>query len=122
MSHFFFFLGFSTLLVHEMDAVRRAEWRILLGFLKLRDETAYRVFTAVHVPLNAAICWFLFTKPTAHSSLNIPLVRALDAYFLLHVGLHWLFRHHKHYHFSSVFSKTLIGLAGLCGALDLLLG
>ncbi|WP_035558463.1 DUF6713 family protein [Hymenobacter sp. IS2118] len=121
MNHLLFFLGLSTILVHEMDAVRLAEWRILLGFLKLSDSVGYVVFTAVHIPLYVAMFWFLFNKPTLPGTLNMPLVRALEVFFILHAGLHWFFRHHKHYHFTSAFSKILIGLPALCGALDLAL-
>ena len=51
MENVIFFLCFSTLLVHEMDAVKQAEWRVLLGFLELSDAAKYVVFKAVHVPL-----------------------------------------------------------------------
>ena len=55
MSHPFFFLGFTVLLVHEMDAVRLGEWRIFPLLRSLRDETAYAAFTALHVPIYALL-------------------------------------------------------------------
>ena len=121
MENFLFLLGLSTILVHEMDAVRLAEWRILLGFLRLSDEMGYLVFTALHLPLYLLLFWFLFDTTTTPASLNSALIRGLDGFFILHVGLHWAFRNHRHYQCTSRFSTLLIGIPGLCGALDLAL-
>ncbi|HKL32571.1 MAG TPA: DUF6713 family protein [Tangfeifania sp.] len=35
MENIFFYFGLAALLVHEMDALKRNEWRIFLGLLKL---------------------------------------------------------------------------------------
>jgi hypothetical protein len=43
----------------------------------------------------------------------------LSAFFIVHVVLHLLFLRHPLNQFSSPFSWLLIGGAGLCGALDL---
>ena len=120
MDNLLFFIGLSTLFVHEMDAVRLAEWRILLGFLHLSDDNGYLLFTALHVPLYAVILYFL-VDTTVPSGLNTAMVRGLDVFFVIHVGLHWAFRNHRHYRFTSIFSKVLIGLPGVCGVLDLAL-
>jgi len=45
----------------------------------------------------------------------------LDIFFIVHVGLHLLFRDHPDYHFHTAFSWFLIIGAGVAGALDLLL-
>ena len=55
--NFFFWTGFSTLLVHEMDAVRLKEWRILPLLSRLDDRRGFAVFTLVHVPIyKSAVC------------------------------------------------------------------
>jgi len=50
----------SLLFLHEMDAVRNAEWKMFV-ILKDMDETkAYRIFTLLHLPLYAALLCMLF--------------------------------------------------------------
>lgn len=113
--HLFFFLGLALLLTHECDAVRCSEWRIFPLLARLDDRTGYQVFTMAHVPLYLAIFAGLF----AAGGLNTTLVFALDLFFMIHVGLHWLLRNHPQNRFGSPFSWILIGGAGLAGALDL---
>lgn len=113
----FFFLGLSLILTHELDAVRQREWRIFPLLARLNDEAGFAVFTALHVPLFLAILWGVFA-----GGLNRPVADALSAFFVIHVGLHLLALRHRENRFTSVLSWALIGGAGLCGALDLLLG
>lgn len=35
MENIFFYLGLAALLVHEMDAIKRKEWRMFPGLSKL---------------------------------------------------------------------------------------
>lgn len=80
----------------------------------MREEAAYVVFTALHVPLYLLLLWGLF------GGVNLGLVVALDAFFIVHAFLHLFLRKHPNHLFSSWFSWTLIlGAAGF-GAADLL--
>lgn len=55
--NFFFWTGFSTLLVHEMDAVQLKEWRILPLLSRLDDRRGFAVFTLVHIPIYILLLW-----------------------------------------------------------------
>jgi len=115
MRHFFL-LRFCFLLVHELDAIRRQEWRLFPGFSRMRDEAGFRLFTALHLPLYALLLWGLYDAGSA----NRALIVALDLFFIVHLLLHLLLRQLPGNEFGSRFSKMLFWGAGLCGALDLL--
>jgi hypothetical protein len=112
--HLFFLLGFCLLLVHEMDAVRCKEWRVLPLTSWMEDEAGYHVFTALHVPLYALLLWGLFG-----GGANRGLVVGLDVFFVVHVLLHLIFYNHPENRFGSIFSYVLIFGAGLFGATDI---
>ena len=44
-----FYSGLSLFMLHEMDAIRRQEWRIFFFLSKLKEETAYAVFSILHL-------------------------------------------------------------------------
>jgi hypothetical protein len=113
-----FFIGFALLVCHELDAVAQAEWRLLPILEHLPDDQAFRAFVALHVPLFAILFWL-----TGHRSTLIRLRSqlAVDAFMVIHVGLHALFVDHEHYAFHSVLSESLIYGAGLFGLLHLTL-
>ncbi len=115
MNHFFFSLGFTLLLVHEMDAIRLREWRIFPLLRNLRDEAGYAAFTSLHVPIYA----LLFVGLFGGDGKNNALIAGLDAFFIIHVVLHVILRNHPENHFRSAFSWSLILGAGACGVLDL---
>lgn len=119
LNHFFFFVGLSLLLTHEMDAVRLAEWRLFLFLSKMREEQAYTVFTALHIPLYVLLFWGL--TQNSDGGINQNLVIGIDAFCVIHVFLHMLFIRHKEYQFHSVFSKLLIIGAGIAGGADIVL-
>jgi hypothetical protein len=116
--HFFFYAGLSLLLAHEMDAVRLKEWRLFVFLSGMREETAYTVFTAIHVPIY--LCVFLALLGSASGDAH-HLIIGLNLFFIVHVLLHILFLKHPHYQFRTVFSWVLIAGCGVCGALDLLM-
>ncbi len=117
MSHPFFFLGFALLLVHEMDAVRLGEWRIFPLLRSLRDEAGYAAFAALHVPIYALLLAGLFGGGGASSALIV----GMDAFFVVHVALHVVFRNHPENRFGSAFSWSLIAGSGACGLVDLVI-
>ncbi|NJO83864.1 MAG: hypothetical protein HC828_14445 [Blastochloris sp.] len=100
-----------------MDAIRLKEWRIFIFLSDMREEMAYLVFTAIHVPMYILFFWGLFG---AASDINRNLIIGSNLFFIVHVLLHLLFFKHPHYQFKSVFSWGLILGCGLCGAIDLL--
>ena len=75
----------------------------------------YVAFTALHVPVYA----LLFMGLLGDEGKDDALIAGLDAFFLVHVLLHVVFRSHPDNRFGSAFSCALIPAAGACGLLDL---
>jgi hypothetical protein len=113
----FFCLALSLLLAHEMDAVRRREWRLLPLLARVPDgEAAHALFTALHVPIYALLLWGLLTG----GATSARVVAGLDIFCVVHLGLHLLFLRHPLYEFRSPLSWALIAGAAIAGAIDLL--
>ena len=109
-----YYLGVALLVTHELDAVRHHEWRLFAFLRPLGDQTAYRVFILVHVPLFVLFLWM-----AAHPAWWFTVF--VDLFLVVHVGLHYLFRNHPLYEFRGRFSHGLIAGAGVMGALHLVL-
>ena len=92
---------------HELDAVKRHEWRVLPLLRTLPDAVGEQVFIWAHIPLFAAI---LMTAADDGIRLGVAV------FAVLHVGLHVLFRRHPAYEFNNPSSWALILLTGAIGA------
>ena len=106
-----FYLAFSVLLAHELDAMHKREWRLLFILRTLPEEKARRAFVMAHVPLVALLLW-LVANPieTVSSWTRI----GLDVFMILHAGLHWRLENHSEYRFTTLHSRLLIyGTAAL---------
>jgi hypothetical protein len=117
MENYFFFVGLSFILTHEMDAIKCQEWTILPLLSKLNEKTGYFVFTAIHVPLYFLLFWGLYGK----NRLNPGVITGLDLFFTVHVFLHILFLKHPRNQFKSAFSWIIILGAGIAGLMDIIL-
>lgn len=97
----------AALLTHELDAVKRHEWRVLPLTSFLPERWGEQIFIWIHVPLIWAIlAWS-----------GVPGFRlGLSLFAVVHVGLHWLYRRHPAYEFNNPSSWALILLAGVFGA------
>lgn len=110
VSRILFLSVLTFLVVHELDAVRQQEWRFFFAPVPVSDDTAYRVFTTLHVPLFVLVLWFL----------ESPLLQVGVAGFaLLHGILHFLLRTHPLLAFESWFSWLWIVGAAALAALQL---
>ena len=107
-----YFLTLALLTTHEIDAVKRHEWRLLPGLSRLNDEDGFNWFTALHVPLFFLI--FYFSDTLGFRS-------GLAIFALAHGVVHWLLRTHPLYEFHNWLSKSLIFGAALSGAVYLML-
>lgn len=112
----FFWIGFSALLVHEMDAVRLREWRILPVLSRLNDQRGFAVFTLAHIPLYVLLFLGLSSEIAAGGKGNLML--GLDWFMVIHVGLHFLLRNLPRNEFKTVFSWLIIAGTGLAGGID----
>ena len=55
MKKFTFYLGLSTLLTHELDAMSNHEWRVLPLIRVLPDNIGMLVFVAINVPIASGL-------------------------------------------------------------------
>lgn len=115
--HFFFFVGLAFILTHELDAIKQHEWRIFPLTFWLPEKQGYLVFTVLHIFLFVPLFLALYTT----DGINKSLIRGLDIFFIVHVGLHLLLLAHPKNEFKSAFSWFLIVGAGLSGLSDLVL-
>ncbi|MEM7345242.1 MAG: DUF6713 family protein [Chloroflexota bacterium] len=112
-TNFFFYLAVSFILTHEMDAIRVKEWRMFIGLSSLKEEAAYTIFTALHVPLYLLLFLGIFGIASR------TVIWALDSFFVIHLFLHILFTRHPNNQFTSILSWVLIIGAAVSGGIDL---
>ena len=113
MAEFYFWSMLAVLLTHELDAIRRHEWRIMPLINLLSDKAGEQTFIWSHVPLLFLIFWF--SRDGAASGF----AQFLSGFSIVHIGLHWMFRNHPANEFNNSGSWGLILLAGALGALHL---
>ena len=116
MQNLLFYLGFATLMAHELDAMTQAEWRLLFILRGLPEATAETAFVLLHIPLVAGLLWL-----TNH---EVPEIKrwsriAIAAFLAIHAALHKRLDHHPLYSFDSALSVGLIYGGGLLGLLYL---
>ena len=50
----------ALLFAHEMDAVRKQEWKMFIVLKDMKNEKAYLVFLSLQIPLYTAVLMLLF--------------------------------------------------------------
>lgn len=110
-----FTLGLSFLFIHEMDAIRCKEWRMFPGLSRLGDRPAEAIFILAHIPLIAAILYFIFQDTTSGL-----VATALSCFMVIHFVIHLLCLKHMQNEFKGFISWLIIFGAGGCGLAALL--
>ena len=110
-----FAAGLSLLLVHEMDAICRQEWKMFVVLKRMGEEKAFYVFLLLHIPLYIALFLLLL------SDYQVAGYYVTDVFLAFHLLLHWLFRKHPANNFTGRISKAIIVSSGLLGVLHLAL-
>ena len=102
---FAFYLAFSGLLAHELDAVHKHEWRLLFLLRKMPDESARQAFVLIHIPVIAVLLWLISypDEPVGYWT-----VVSLDLFMVVHAVLHWRLSNHPNYEFRTTHSRLLI--------------
>jgi len=114
MQDFLYYATVGALFTHELDAVKRHEWRVLPLIRSLPERIGEQVFMWIHAPLFALLLW-------GGDGESASVTRVwLAAFAIAHIGLHFLFRRHPAYEFNNSSSWGLILLTGLLGAIYLL--
>lgn len=112
MEQIIFLHGVAFLLLHELDAIERQEWRFFFGWTGLGDQNAYRLFTAAHLPLFGLI---LASLPDTRFQVG------MDIFLVLHALAHYLLRNHRLIRFNNRFSQVWIYGGAALGIIHLLL-
>jgi hypothetical protein len=114
-SDLLFFTAVSALLLHEMDAIDKKEWRLLFVLRRLPDDGALRWFIVLHFPLFVALMALV-----AASSPTLRWVEGgVDAFLIVHAGLHEGLGWRGERAFANAFSRWLIWSAAALGALHM---
>jgi len=109
-----YWLMVAALFTHELDAVKRHEWRILPLLRNLPDSVGEQTFVWMHLPGFFLIFWF--SQQGAGSIFAI----GLSAFAIIHVGLTWLLQKHPAFEYNNPSSWLLICLTGLLGGFHIL--
>lgn len=113
MSTLLFYLMLSFLFTHELDAIKRHEWRVMPAISSLSEKVGEQLFIWLHIPLFVVILWFGTSNPNSAFS------QCLSGFSMIHIGLHWAFRNHPAYEFNNFSSRLLILGTGVFGAAHL---
>ena len=111
-----FVFNFSLLLLHEMDAIRVKEWKMFVVLKSMREETAYLVFSIVHLPLYFVV---IFAVSHAFSSGYTLVYLLTDVFLIAHMVVHFLFRRNAANGFTSAYSNILIYAMGILASVHL---
>ncbi len=114
LSQILFYLMLAFFFTHELDAVKRHEWRLLPKISFLPDHIVERIFIWLHIPLFLMI--FYYAAGEVNSGFNL----FLSGFSVVHAGGHWLFRKHPACEFNNPTSWTLISATGIFGALHII--
>lgn len=112
----FFLAGLTLILLHELDAIRCHEWRMMPGLSNLPEDKAMFIFLMAHVP----IFYWIFWQLTSNEDLMI-FRTGFDYFLIIHLVLHLLFLKHPKNEFTDWFSWTIIIGAAICGLGDLMM-
>lgn len=111
-----FYIGLTLFFIHEMDAVRRNEWKMFIFLSSLRSKMGYLVFSLLHIPIVFLIFWGLFS---ANQDFKHYLMMFLNLFFIIHFFLHLAFIRHPNNEFRSIFSWVIIALMLLMGIIGI---
>lgn len=110
MLDFLYYSMVAAFFTHELDAVKRHEWRVLPILRNLPEKVGEQTFIWLHVPLFILLLLLGDGEPVNGSRI------ALSVFAVVHVWLHWVYRKHVAYEFNNPSSWGLIILTGVMGA------
>ncbi|MCP4305155.1 MAG: hypothetical protein GY788_09835 [bacterium] len=111
-----YYLMVASFFTHELDAVKRREWRIIPGLNLLSDRASEQLFIWLHIPISALL--LLGGDSDPWGAVRI----CLSVFAVVHVGLHWLYRNNPANEFNNLTSWTLILGTGVLGVVYLSVG
>jgi hypothetical protein len=118
LKNYLFIMNISLLILHEMDAIRRKEWKLFVVLKNMNEERGYLVFSLLHLPLCFLILYFIMNNSGPYYR-TFTLV--VNIFLVFHGGIHLLFRNKSGNEFSGVYSYMMILFMSLIAALQLAL-
>ncbi|HPV40220.1 MAG TPA: hypothetical protein PKX40_03510 [Spirochaetota bacterium] len=118
LKNYLFILTVSLLILHEMDAIRRKEWKLFVVLKDMTEERGYLVFSILHLPLCFVILYFIMNTGSAYYNI---FTIVINGFLIFHGVIHLLFRNKKANEFSGTYSYVIIFLMSVLGALQLAL-
>jgi hypothetical protein len=117
MENIYFCIAISFLFIHELDAIKAKEWRLFIILKDLKEEHAYSIWLALHLPL------FLFPLLIISDFFQTEngnfMKNGINIFLILHLFIHFSFRKHKEYQFKTLQSNIYIVLTSVFAILDL---
>ncbi len=109
---YFMLTALAALLIHEADAVRCKEWRMLPGLDSLSDRFGRLAFQYLHFPLYLALLYYALLAPSAGFDIGF------GVFGMLHLVAHLFFLRHPANRFLEVQSWLwIVAFAGSGAAL-----
>jgi len=105
MADSLFFVGVSLLLMHEMDAIDKEEWRLMFVLRKLPRERALRWFITLHFPIFVGLLFLVAAGPSATTRW---VEGGVDLFLIVHAVLHENLSRTGDESFANSYSHTVI--------------
>jgi len=93
----------SLFILHEMDAVKTREWKMMFGINRLNDNAGHIVFTALHFLLFMIIFYLM-------DCYLYNMLIAVSILLIIHQFMHIIFRNHIQNRMNNLFSRIIIFL------------
>lgn len=94
--------------LHEMDAVRCKEWKLMKFICDINDELAYRIFNIFHLPLYLV---YILVVLTAADTYLYNFFIGFNIFLIFHAILHYYFKRYPHNTFNSFSYAIIYGMA-----------
>ena len=113
-----FFVNIALLISHEMDAIRCKEWGMFIVLKDMKENTAYLIFSIVHIPLYIGLIYLI-----AYSSANTINIFSIciDIFLVFHWVIHYLFRNKQQNYFKSLYSLVIINSMGIISLVQIIM-
>jgi len=104
----------ALLLLHEMDAIRNAEWKMFIVLKDMSDAKAFKVFTLLHLPLYVTLLMLILS--VEHQIIAYYVV---DLFLIIHSILHLVFERHAKNGLKNIFSRSIIYSMGILAVIHI---
>ncbi len=105
-------------ILHEIDAIRNAEWKIAKLLTPFRGKTKKLIYLYLRLPLPSIVVFYLYSV-FALGSLEVFLI--VNTLAVLHLAVHVILHHMDTYLFKSTFSFILVVGFAITGLINLFL-